>query len=206
MHRPYGRFFYIPRTLAQLGHHVSVLVFSYQNDPTEHRQIDGMDWYSVSLRPWRAGMGLVEYQTRARELIQSTSPDWVVGLSDTWYGILAQHLGARYGIKTVVDAYDNYESYLPGAKPLHWAWRRACSNATLLTAPGPDLIAKLVNSRSTSRTCIIPMSADPQFKPLSRDHCRDEFSLPRELTLVGYCGSFYQNRGINQLLEALSIL
>jgi glycosyltransferase involved in cell wall biosynthesis len=206
LEHPYGRFFYLPLNLARLGHQVTLLLLGYDNKPTERRQICGMDWHSVSLRPKQAGSGLFEYLALAGSVAKSMSPDWIVGLSDTWYGILAQHLGTRHGIKTAIDAYDNFESYIPGAKPLHWAWRHACRNVELLTAPGPDLLAKLSMHGSRATTCIVPMAADPNFKPLERGACRSELSLPPDLTLVGYCGSVYRNRGIEQLFDALSIL
>lgn len=203
LNRPYGRFFYLPFHLSQSGHQLNLLLFSYRDDPAEHRRQHGMDWYSESLRPKMLGWGCTQYIARAKALIESDPPDWIVGFSDTWYGILAQHLGAKYGIRTLIDAYDNYESYLPGIKPLHWAWRHACRHATAISAAGPDLVELLADQHNSVRTAIVPMAADPIFQPLDRKQCRAQLGLPANLPLIGYCGSLHRNRGVNRLFEAI---
>lgn len=203
LNRPYGRFFYLPFHLSQLDHQVSLLLFSYRDDPTEHRYLHGMNWYSESLHPWKAGWGCAQYVARAKALIEADPPDWIIGFSDSWYGILAQYLGAKYGIKSMIDAYDNYESYLPGIKPLHWAWRYACRHASALTAAGPDLLDLISGGRNTSRTAIVPMAADPIFQTMDRNQCRILLGLPSDLALIGYCGSQYSNRGIETLFDAV---
>ncbi|CAK0742654.1 Group 1 glycosyl transferase [Gammaproteobacteria bacterium] len=207
LNRPYGRFFHIPYYLAQQGHQVFLLLLSYKDDPAEYRYQHGFDWYSESLRPVIGNHGVGRYLARIRILIETTRPDWIVGFSDTWYGILAQHLGARYGIKTLIDAYDNYESYIPWAKPLHWAWRHACREASVLTAAGPNLLRWIAKDwPSEENTFVVPMAADPIFQPMDRDLCRNQLGLPLENPLVGYCGSLYRSRGIETLFDAIEHL
>jgi glycosyltransferase involved in cell wall biosynthesis len=165
-----------------------------------------MNWYSESLHPNRAGIGVLQYIATAKSLIETDPPDWIVGFSDTWYGILAQHLGRRYGIKTLIDAYDNYESYIPWAKPIHWAWRHACRHATALTAAGPNLLDLIAENRPSSQVAIVPMSADPVFQVMDRETCREEVGLPKNRLLIGYPGSFFKNRDIGTMLSALEIV
>lgn len=50
--RPYGRFFHLPRLLAERGHEVHLLLLSYRNDPSAKRR-DG-DCIGI---PYRHGLG-----------------------------------------------------------------------------------------------------------------------------------------------------
>lgn len=197
--QPYGRYYHIPRLLADRGHRVHVLLLSYQNDPAETFHKDGVTWESISV--FRGG--LPGYLARAKQLTRLSKPDWIVGFSDTYYGILAQQLAARYDTRCVIDAYDNFESYLPWCKPLHWFWRKSLSRATLVTAAGPNLVNRLAKSRPGRPTILVPMAADPPFfQETDRQTCRRILGLPDDKLLIGYCGSIYKDRGIEVLFSA----
>jgi glycosyltransferase involved in cell wall biosynthesis len=200
--RPYGRFYHLPRFLAQAGHEVFLFLLSYRNEPPVRINRDGITWLSESILP----QGVQRYVRRASELTRRVRPDWVVGFSDTYYGILAQHLGRKYVIRSAIDAYDNYESYLPWLKPLHFLWRKALSGATIVTAAGPQLAELLQQSRAGKPVHIVPMAADPDFVPMARDECRKQIGLPLGEALIGYCGSVYCSRGVVTLFEAFEEL
>ncbi len=120
MARPYGRFYHLPRYLADRGHEVHLLLLSYRKDAPLTNYVDGIHWQSQTIYhgPW-------DYLRACQRCIRKIRPDWIIGFSDTYYGILAQCLAARSGSKACIDAYDNFESYIPWARPLHAAWRRA---------------------------------------------------------------------------------
>ncbi len=164
---------------------------------------NGISWTADSIFP----SGPLKYIRRTEALIRNVKPDWVVGFSDTYYGILAQHLGRKYKISSLIDAYDNYESYIPYFKPLHFLWRKAISKATIVTASGPHLGRYLGTFRPDKKVHVVPMAADPTgFKPLDRMACRRKLDLPLDKKLVGYCGSLFRNRGIKTLYQALEEL
>jgi glycosyltransferase involved in cell wall biosynthesis len=130
-------------------------------------------------------------------------PDWIIGLSDTYYGILAEHLGQKLGVRTAIDTYDNYESYIPWIKPLHWLWRRAIRRVDLVTAAGPQLASLLEREWPGRPVHVVPMAADPSFHAaLDRHVCRERLGLPLHAPMVGYCGAVYRNRGIAVLFDA----
>lgn len=198
--RPYGRFYHLPKLLAERGHEIHVALLSYKRDRAETLTRDGIHWTSVSVL---AGNPL-RYISNAHQLVRDIQPDWIGGLSDTWYGILAQRLGQHYNVNTLIDAYDNFESYIPWFKPLHLAWQRSLSRATLVTAAGPDLADLLRQYRIEKATITIPMAADPiGFKPMEQSGCRQQLDLPANGRLVGYCGSISKNRGIEVLFSAV---
>jgi glycosyltransferase involved in cell wall biosynthesis len=201
--RPYGRFYYLPRILAEKGHEVHILLLSYKNEPNISENIDGISWTSISL----INQGPLAYIREAKKIIQEIKPDWIAGFSDTYYGILAQKLGTKYNINSLVDAYDNYESYIPWLKPLHHLWQHSLSRATLVTAAGPSLIDLLGKSRPGKPTEIIPMAADPIFQPMDKIECRKKLGLPVDKKLIGYSGStIHASRGIDILFRAFDSL
>jgi len=201
--RPYGRFYFLPKVLAEKGHEVHILLLSYKNEPENSIHQQGIHWTSVSL----PGQGPRAYVRKAKKIINETKPDWVIGFSDTYYGILAQRLADKYKSRSLIDAYDNYESYIPWMKPLHVLWRKSLSRATLVTAPGPGLLDLLGKSRSGEQTELIPMAADPQFQPMDKLESRKKLGLPVAKKLVGYSGStITANRGVDDLFQAFTLL
>ena len=201
--RPYGRFFYLPYYLAERGHDVTLLLLDYRNDAPVDMQRDGMRWISEPL----AMRNPVRYTGRLRRLLGVDRADWVVGLSDTYFGILAQHYGKKYAVRSCIDAYDNYESYIPWLTPLHKLWRRALSHADLVTAAGPGLAQYMSRQRNGRPAVVVPMAADPVgFTPMGQAESRSRMGLPVEGHLIGYCGSLHRNRGLDVLFAAIERL
>ncbi len=201
--RPYGRFYYLPRQLAGRGHDVTLLLLDYRRQASVEMQRDGIRWISEPLSPGNP----VRYLSRLRRMLDAERPDWVIGLSDTYFGILAQYYGHKFGIRSCIDAYDNYESYIPWLTPLHSLWRRALSRADLVTAAGPDLLQYLSRQRHGRPAMVVPMAADPiGFRPMNQAECRARMGLPVDGRLIGYCGSLHRSRGVELLFEAYTLL
>ena len=130
-------------------------------------------------------------------------PDCVVGFSDTPFGIMATYLARQFGTRSAIDAYDNYESYLPWLIPLHHLWRNALRHADVVTAAGPQLAQLLQQHRPGRPVHVVPMAADPCYLPEPDVRfCRRRLGLPLDAPLVGYCGSIYRSRGIQLLFDA----
>lgn len=200
--KPYGRFYHLPSLLSEKGHEVHLLLLSYKNDPSAYRKEGNLHFHSISALPW----GPLPFIHKATRLHTEIRPDWVIGLSDIWYGLLAQRLSAAQGTKSLIDAYDNYESYIRWAKPLHWLWRQVLSKADAVTAAGPQLAEWMRCTSGRDSVAVVPMAADPVFSPLPKIDCRHLLGLPQGRTLVGYAGALHQNRGIEILFEIFSRL
>lgn len=203
LERPYGRFYYLPKFLAEKGHEVHILLLSYKNEPRISNAKEGINWYSLSITKH----GPFSYILEAEKLIKRVNPDWVGGFSDTYYGILAQRLANKYKTKSLIDAYDNFESYISWLKPLHTLWRKSISRATLVTVAGPSLADLLEKSRPDKPTEIIPMAADPSFKQMDKIECRMRLGLAIDKKLVGYSGAtIHKSRGPDVLFKAFNML
>jgi glycosyltransferase involved in cell wall biosynthesis len=201
--RPYGRFHYLPMELAARGHEVRVLLIDHQDSPAASVERNGVTCIALD---WRR-QGWFGVRRALRGEAASFAPDWVIGCSDAWAGVLAHGLATRFRARLALDAYDNFEAYMPWNLPLHRLWRRAVRAADLVTAAGPQLAALLDRERSGgARTRILPMAADPGFYSMSQAECRAVLNLPVEASLVVYMGGWAANRGTDMLAVAFRIL
>lgn len=199
--RPYGRFYHLPLYLAQMGFKVSIVLLDFQISKFFYQQKDGIDWYTTSHYSPRN-----RYYSLVRTVARTSQPAWIVGFSDIYYGILAQHLATTFECRSWIDAYDNYEAYKPRHSPLHWLWRRTLPAADLLTAPGHVLLDKMDRARRSDQRHVLPMCADPLFKPADKAQARKQLSLPQDRKLIGYCGSLDANRGVETMFTAFDRL
>lgn len=202
--RPNGRFYHFAKHLAEFGHCVDLVLVSYRNGENFVRKREGITWHSVSALPVPFRVYYYMLQTFGQQ-----KPDWVLGVSDTYFGILAVSMAKRFESSCLVDAYDNYESYVPWFKPLHWLWRYAMGQADVLSAPGNYLLVKMVAGGSASngqKSLVLPMAADEMFRPLDKVQCRTQLGLPLDKKLVGYCGSLHQSRDISALFGLAEVL
>lgn len=199
--RPYGRFVNLPKQLSTYADvSVTVFVFDYESG-IDSQHYDGIMWISIGLRknPSQCWSSLNCELSRI-------NPDWILGFSDTWYGILAARLASAHDCRYLIDAYDNYEAYIPWAKPLHWLWRRAIKNADAITAAGPQLLDRLCVSRGYVNTAVIPMAADELFMPSDSAQARRKLGLNRQRKFLGYCGTADNTRGIDVFVQAVELV
>ena len=194
--RPYGRFYYLSKGLAERGHQVHLILANYQKESEFSQQRDGFFWHSVNVLP-----NPFHYYSYVENLAEQEKPDWIIGYSDTYFGILAVKIARQLNCQSLIDAYDNYESYMLWCKPLHWMWRRALRKASAIIAVGPGLLTKLSEGRkpNTATEKIIPMCADPIFFPRDKITSRKCFNLPQDKFIIGYSGSLFKNRDIKTL-------
>jgi glycosyltransferase involved in cell wall biosynthesis len=197
--RPYGRFFHLPSGLAACGHTVRVALLDHRRTQPVSIQRDGVDWDASDI----LRMGAIGCWQELQRITSTLRPDWIIGCSDLYYGILAVKLARRFGARVAIDAYDNFESYMQWAVPLHWMWRQALAKADLVTAAGPQL-AELMQQHRGREVHVLPMAADPQFAPDDRRAARERLQLPHDAPLLGHCGSFTATRGSRVLVDAFT--
>lgn len=201
--RPYGRFYHLPVELAKLGHEVHVVLIGHAGDKHETYVREGVNWSTLDIRT----SGPFKLLEDIHEIGKLHKPDLVMGFSDAWAGCLAHNIASKLGTRLAIDAYDDYEAYMPWNLPLHWGWRKAIGAADLTVAAGPQLAA-LLNRHRPDRlpTQIVPMAADPQFVPMSRIECRQAMGLPQDAPIIGYSGAWGAKRGTDTLIKAYNII
>lgn len=184
-----------------MGCAVKVICLSHNINENDSREYQDVLWSSVSLLPSPIS-ALIELKKQTLKF----SPDWIVGFSDIYYGILATRFARAIGSRSLVDAYDNYQSYIPWALPLHVMWRSALSNADLISATGHPLLKLLSRDRSCDEDCVVPMAADDSFHKFDSAKAaeiKDKYQLPGGRPLIGYCGAIAKNRDVSLLLELI---
>ncbi len=197
---PYGRFFNLPKQLALLGYDVHLVLADYMNGEELITSIDQVKMYSIPCQ------NPFNYFSKSVRVVTQSKADCIVAFSDTYFGIIASKISKKKTIPFVVDAYDNYEAYLPFAKPLHWLWRNVLQRAHGLTAAGPELL-ELMSGKNQSNNChVVPMAADTIFQPMDKLKARQMFGLSEEKIIVGYVGSISKNRNIDFLFDALNLI
>ena len=197
--RPYGRFFHLPTLLSRAGHVVQVALCSHAGLPSMAGERGGVQWTSHDLRT----LGPLSLIARLEQDAATFRPDWVIGCSDIVYGWMARRFARRSGARFAVDAYDNYEAYMPWNLPLHAVWRSVVATAHVVTAAGPQLAERLDAHRQGRQPAhIVPMAADPAFVPHHQEESRLALGLPLDAPLIGYMGGWAQNRGTAALIDA----
>ena len=197
--RPYGRFFNLPSELAARGHSVQLLLVDYKSGADEAAVRNAVKIESVGLQRNPA----VIWQ-RIQKISEDFAPDWVIGLSDIWYGILAARIARRCEAHYAVDSYDNSEPYMPWAIPAHMLWRNAINGADLVTAAGQPLLDHMTRTGCRGVTAVVPMAADDIFFPRDRSECRHALGLPEGGPLIGYAGSLHASRDTKLLLTVMN--
>jgi glycosyltransferase involved in cell wall biosynthesis len=199
--RPYGRFYHLAKFLAENGVDVHFLLLSFAKADEFSTYRDGIHWHSLNLWP-----NPLRYYHYARKLLATMEFNWIISFSDTYFGICAEKLGRVSGGRVLIDAYDNYESYLSWCYPLHALWRRALRRSSVITAAGPELLSLMTSGRRDTRSAIIEMAADPAFSPGSKRLARESLGLPVDKLLVTYSGSLHRSRGIDELFQVMGLL
>ncbi len=203
--QPYGRFYYLPLELARRGHNVQVHLLSYDRSPSAQRDVE-MNLRITTHPIFSFSRSVNNYYHALIKHCHQQRPDWIIGCSDLWFGILAVQLARQVNSRVLIDAYDNFESYYPPIPGVRWLWRRALRHATAITAAGPQLAALLNQSAGGRPVSVLPMVADPEFYPQDRYRCRQKLGLPLTAPLIGYTGALDARRNVEQLFATYQAL
>lgn len=200
----FGRLFELPAWIARFGHKVTGLALSYRPAPTGvHRWDDlpGLVWYSENI----GTMPFVNYVRTLRRVIRETRPELIWVCSDAFHAILGGQLQRRLRIPTVIDLYDNFESFpstrLPGVLPL---FRGACRDVSGLTLVGEALQGYVQKEYGVSSPMLVLHNGtDPTlFHSHDRTASRRALGLPEHGRLIGTAGAISAGRGIETMFEA----
>lgn len=200
--RPFGRFYHLPNELAKKGCQVHLVLLNYNNEDEFYIKKNNIHWHSVNLFP-----NPFSYYLYVKKLSNKIKPDYIIGLSDIIYGLCSVKLSTSSRSFSLIDAYDNYESYIPWLKPLHWLWRHALKKANLISAAGPELLDKMSDkNRKKDTKIILEMAADPIFKPGIKSVSRMKIGVPQDKFVIGYSGSLSNERDTKTLISAFEYL
>lgn len=211
LHDRFGRFYEIPKVIAQAGHQVRGVCLKYwpiRNAQPLLRPCEYVEWNSFSLgRNWPAGF--IGHYRRLWQIAATFKPNVVVGASDGAHVIMASWVAEKLGIPYVVDLYDNFESYratqIPGVKQL---LRRAIRKASAVSVVSETLRMKVINEYQPAGLVRVITNAIPReiFHARGKLAARGRLGLPEAQILIGTAGSLSRRRGIDTLCSAFEII
>jgi glycosyltransferase involved in cell wall biosynthesis len=196
----YGRYYHLPVELARQGHSVTVLALDYRNAHSECINHSGVVWNSEG----NFFSGLLRYVGKARELILSEKPDWIIGATDMQFSIMAYLLGKKYNIAVAHDVYDDFETFASGRLlRLSALFYSAMNRSQLVISFHHKLGAYLQQKVPQPRHAVVANCADPAvFHPMDRQACRNRLRLPEGIPIVGYFGAIQSKSGMEVLWKA----
>lgn len=210
IHDRYGRLYHLPDELAKRGHKVTAVCLDYQGTESvtftgEKKQVrtypDNIRWYSFCAGP--VGVKLPAYLCQLIKKVRQDKPDLLIGGSDVLHVILTAITGRLTAPPSVIDLYDNFESFgmsrIPFMKP---GYRKA-----LCSVQGVTTVSNALNQHiSALAPCpvITVESTIPgeMFRPLDKKQARARLGLPEQGKLIGTAGSLAANRGTAHLYAA----
>jgi glycosyltransferase involved in cell wall biosynthesis len=204
----YGRLYEWPSQLAQLGHEVRAWCLDYRGRQAETQQHEAkpgtLAWASLGVGGVQAGR-VATYPYRLHRQLMDFKPDLVIGASDIPHVALAAWLGRRLGVSSVVDLYDNFESFgqarIPGFRAL---LAYAIRNASLVVTVSQSLREKVLTDHTPAHPVLVMPNGvnSAVFFPGTRTQARLALGLPVDAQLIGTAGGLSRMKGLGTVYAA----
>lgn len=197
----YGRIYQLPWHWSQAKVDTKLWLIDYHTRTEFHRTDETLEIHSTPIlslnffRHWITGGGFK----------QPHPFDIVVASGDCYIGLMAYLLARRIRAQFIFDVYDKYDEF-PGYR----------------SPPGFDLFTYLLNkadarwfaSRALMNSlhrspndCLVPNGLDlRRFEPRDLRTSREIMNLPQNILLVGYFGGMEPDRGVADLIDAITLL
>lgn len=198
----FGRLYHLPAQLSRLGHNGLVVAADYKSSSTSKLQIPGVIFYSLPFSTLNCFTFFYETYRRLKRF----NPDILIASGDSYIGAVGFLYARCLGIPFVFDVYDDYTAFasnkIPGMKTLFYY---SISKANLVITASTQLKKKILSLNQSVLT--IENGVDLSiFKPSSMDYSRSLLSIKKEKKVIGYFGSIAEKRGVETLVEAISLL
>lgn len=204
----FGRLYEWPHQLARLGHDVRAWCLDYRGhrDETQQHEADpgSLTWTSFAV----GGVAVARIPAYPRWLhrqLVAFRPNLVIGASDIPHVALAVRLARQLSVPSVVDLYDNFESFaqarIPGFRAL---LAYAIRNANLVVTVSQSLREKvLADHAPTHPVLVMPNGINSAvFCPGSRTQARQALGLPVDARLIGTAGGLSRMKGLDAVYAA----
>ena len=196
----YGRIFQLPRFWSASGIQTRLWLVDYHGRQKIDQHEGDLRIESLPLRSWDTLGKLIG------RLVLGKALTHIVASGDCYIGLLGYSIAKRTGAKFIFDVYDKYDEFsgyreFLGFSPFPFLLKRAdrClfASQALLEQLGQEERGdiKVVNGLDRDR-----------FKPLDMRACRQERHLPANTPLIGYFGGMEPDRGVADLIKAVSQL
>lgn len=210
----FGRIRELPLELARFGHVVTGVALSYR-PRDELVVIDGdssgnrnVTWHSINLT-----RGFVpnfnRYTARVIDIAKEFRPDLIWACSDAYHAIFGTRLAEKLGVRSIVDLYDNFESFNATRVPgVLLRFKRAVQSADGVTCVSRSLANFIARKYGRKEPILVLHNAARAdlFYARDRSCCRTQLGLPEQSTIVGTAGALDKSRGVDALFRAFEFL
>jgi len=205
----FGRLWEIPLGLAREGHSVTCVCLSYRKRNTglnvyEDDQGHAVRWISVNVGVFVI-FGIFKYLYVANKIIRDENPDAIWSCSDTIYNVVGYYFSRLYKCLSIVDLYDNFESFASYRVPvLRGLFRKVVRESDGVSCVSECLQRHITaNYGRTKSTALITNAVDIEsFRPMDKVNCRKQLGLPLDLLLIGSAGAMNSHRGADIMFQA----
>ncbi len=205
----YGRSYELSAALANIGHEVTGVCFSYYRDVVMPDKGDYVvNWYSYATDRTVIS-GVAKYLVALAKLVKHYQPDIIIGASDSLHVILAALLGRRHKLPYIVDLYDNFESFkLTNIPLIKQGFRLAVKKADAVSVVSGELKEYVRKKYKPQGKVSVVENAIPagHFVPMDKHEARNKLNLPLNGVITGTAGALDSSRGIDVLYKSFLAL
>ncbi|GMQ91340.1 MAG: hypothetical protein BMS9Abin11_0648 [Gammaproteobacteria bacterium] len=206
----YGRLWEIPSSLAKKGNEIIGICLSYRKKRSglhvdEDENSMAVRWHSVNIGVFYI-FGLIRFFLIARKMIKQYKPDIIWSCSDTFYGVLGYYFSRKYQCRSVIDLYDNFESFASYHIPiLRTLFRKAVRESDGLSCVSTNLEEHIrINYKREKPIAVITNAINTEtFYPMDKLECRKKLGLPLDAKIIGTAGDLSEQRGGHIMFRAM---
>ena len=199
----FGRVYRLPMHWSRQGVKTQLWLIDYHGRDREQRQ-DGAMW--VDSCPIHRVGWMIKAAALVLSRFRRRSPTHIIASGDAYIGLFGWLMARLSRACFTFDVYDKYDEFSGYRKPFGWdLFGFLLRHADQCWFASRRLLKQLGSPARSDRLVMngIDMA---HFKPLDMYEARRYFGLPVGTTLVGYFGSMEKDRGVSDLIDAVSIL
>jgi glycosyltransferase involved in cell wall biosynthesis len=198
----FGRLFYFPTILAEMGHECDVIALDTKNSVAIDIRQDNVRFRTLTKRSfWR----LLSSASLCNKLGLSGA-DVVFSSGDSYYGYLGLRLARHLSAKAVFDIYDDYAHFGSNRLPLMRSMLTTAASKSDLLICASEPIRNTYSSLQANAVLVQNGVDNRVFVPEDKQSARSSAGLGSGEVVVGYFGSIHDLRGIDDLIAAIELL
>ncbi len=198
----FGRLFYFPSILGEMGHECVVFALDFKNKEEVNVCRNNVHFRNIPVKSfWRLPL----MRKLFRDL-KSSKADVVFSSGDSYLGYWGMRLSKRLSARSVFDIYDDYSHFGSNKIPfMRTLLKSAVSKSDLVVCASEPIGEKY--RAFQENTMVVQNGVDNKiFRPEDKNVAREKCGVGRGDIVVGYFGSIHEPRGVDDLVAAVERL
>ena len=198
----FGRLFYFPSILAEMGHECVVFALDFRNKTELSVFKNNVQFHTIPMKSvWRLPL-----MSKLLGKLCGSEADVVFSSGDSYIGYLGLRLAKRLSAKSVFDIYDDYSHFGTNKFPfMRTLLKNAVSKSDLVVCASKSIQEKY--RAYQEHTLLVQNGVDGRiFKPQDKQIARKRSGVNSGDIVVGYFGSIHKPRGVGDLIVAIERL